>query len=183
MRSFDGVPRRFSVMDPCGLTGSLIGLPYNALANCTSMEHRQHYVTELRKVLLRLGARRRLPQGTSLYNSTQRARHLYIVESGRIEVYLPEDRERLPVVSLRSGASFIFDFGGHQIADVEAAADSRVVDLPMARIRALCPDETDVRLLLQQVRPLDLKVFLDACYPAQGRFRLIRSAEEESRRE
>lgn len=174
MYSFRGTPHGLIIVDPRG-KARLRGFLHHG---ASSTKRRDHYVTELRRLLPRLGARRCLAQGASLPDPTERSRHLFIVERGLIEVTLPEDRKRLPVASLHPGASFIIDVGWHRIAQIEAAADSCVVDLPFARLRTLCPDEADFRLLLQQVRALDLKAFLGACYPAEGRLRLIRNGDE-----
>ena len=140
------------------------------------------YVSELRRILARFGTQRTLHRGASLFNPGDLSRHLYIIESGRIDIFLPEDPERHPVASFHPGASFLFDFGGYQVAALEAAEDSFVIDVPFGRLTRLCEQEMDLRMLLRQCHAFDLKSFLDACFPARSRFRLAHQAAESLRR-
>ncbi len=67
----------------------------------------------------------------------------------------------------------LFDFGGYQIAALEAAEESVVIDVPFARLSRLCQQEMDLRILLRQCHAFDIKSFLDVCYPGRSRFRLV----------
>ena len=135
------------------------------------------YVQEVRRILARFGTSRTIPAGASLFEPADMSRHLYIVESGRIDISLPEDPAGYPLASFHAGAIFLFDFGGHQIASLEAAEETVVIDLPFARLDRLCRQEMDLRLLLRQCHAFDLKSFLDVCYPARSRFRLAHSTQ------
>ena len=147
-----------------------------------SARRTDRYVTELRRILARFGTQRTLSRGDLLFDPGDTARHLYIVEDGRIDIFLPEDPERHPVASFHPGASFLFDFGGYQVAALEAAEDSVVIDVPFGRLTRLCEQEMDVRMLLRQCHAFDLKSFLDVCFPARSRFRLAHKLEESLRR-
>lgn len=134
-------------------------------------------VAEIRRILGRFGKRRQLGQGASLFDGCDTSRHVYIVTRGTIDVGLPETPGPRPIASFHSGACFLVDFGNYQVATLEAAETSEVIDIPFTRLKRLCRQEMDVRLLLRQCQAFDLRSFLDTCYPARSRFRLVREAE------
>lgn len=135
------------------------------------------YVREVRRILGRFGTRRTIRAGESLFDPADTSGHLYIVESGTIDVSLPDDPAHHPLASFHAGAVFLFDFGGYQVASLEAAEESVAIDLPLARMNRLCR-QVELRLLLRQCHAFDLKSFLDVCYPARSRFRLVHRTEE-----
>lgn len=146
-------------------------------ANAATRQRADRYVAELLRILGRFGARKRVPKGASLFEPGETSRHLYMIESGTIDVCLPEDPARHPIASFHAGASFLLDFGGYQVASLEAAEESVVVDIPFGRLRRLCRQEMELRLLLRQCHAFDVKSFLDVCYPGRSRFRLVRRRE------
>lgn len=169
-------PSTLTISDPSGLAGVADAYSESAYAGAAAADQESNYASELRKMLARLGARKPVPKGASLFDPSDSARHLYIVESGTIDVSLPEDPRRRPVASFHPGAGFLFDLGGHHIAAFEAAVDSTVIDLPVGHLRKLCRHEKELRLLLRQSHAFDLKSFLDVCYPVRSRIRLAHGA-------
>lgn len=158
------------VADPIGEADA--GGPFGG----TAARRADAYVHEVRRILARFGRQRILPAGGSLFDPADTSRHLYIVESGTIDISLPEDPARHPIASFHAGAIFLFDFGGYQVASLEAAEESMVIDLPFPRLDRLCRQEMDLRLLLRQCHAFDVKSFLDVCYPARSRVRLAHNA-------
>lgn len=123
--------------------------------------------SELWRIMRRFGLRRCLPAGALLFSPGDRARHLFFVESGMLDVFRPDEPDGLPVASFYPGACFTFDFGGFHVGTCEAREDSKVIGLPIERLRQLSQSETEVRLLLRQSHAFELKTFLDACHPAE----------------
>ena len=148
----------------------------NGATSVTAAERASRYIAEVRRILGRFGARRPLAKGDSLFRPGDTARHLYIIESGQIDVTLPEDAGHYPIASFHPGASFLFDFGGHHVAACEAAVDTVVIDLPYRRLRRLSQQGMELRLLLGQCHAFDLKSFLDVCYPPGGRFKVVHTS-------
>lgn len=144
-------------------------------ASAGTEQRADQYIAEVRRILARFGTRRKIEKGASLFEPGDASRHLYIVESGTIDISFPECPEHRPIASFRSGACFLFDLGGYQVAELAAAEASEVIDIPFARLDRLCRQEMDLRLLLGQCHAFDLKSFLDVCYPARSRFRLVRT--------
>lgn len=157
-----------------GVTGPVSPCDAGVTAGTTTAPRADCYVAELLRILGRFGARKHVPKGASLFEPGDTSRHLYMVESGTIDICLPEDPARHPIASFRAGASFLLDFGGYQVAALEAAEESVVVDIPFARLRRLCRQEMELRLLLRQCHAFDVKSFLDVCYPGRSRFRVVR---------
>lgn len=158
-------------VDPIGET-DLAGVTRNAAGR-----HADGYVREVRRILARFGTPKAFSAGASLFDPADTSRRLYIVESGTIDISLPDDPAHHPLASFHAGAIFQFDLGSYQIASIEAAEDSVVIDLPFSRLDRLCRQEMELRLLLRQCHAFDLKSFLDVCYPARSRFRLAHKME------
>ena len=160
-----------------GAAGSISAYDGSFAAGTTTAPRADRYVAELLRILGRFGARKQVGKGASLFEPGDTSRHLYMVETGTIDICLPEDPARHPIASFRAGASFLLDFGGYQVAALEAAEESVVVDIPFSRLRRLCRQEMELRLLLRQCHAFDVKSFLDVCYPGRSRFRLVRRPE------
>ena len=122
--------------------------------------------SELWRIMRRFGLRRCLPAGALLFSPGDRARHLFFVESGLLDVFRPDEPEGLPVASFYPGACFTFDFGGFHVGSCEAREASNVIGLPLERLRELSLAETELRLLMRQSHAFELKTFLDACHSA-----------------
>ena len=153
-------------LDPADTEGS---------AGAAAERRADRYVAEVRRILGRFGTRRRVAKGDPLFGPEDRARHLYIIESGRIDASLPDDSGNHPLASFHPGATFVFDFGGQHVALCEAGEDSVVIDLPYGRLKRLSRQGMELRLLLRQCHAFDLKSFLDICYPAGSRLHLARA--------
>lgn len=160
--------------DPAAPDGPLGAGDGNAIAAATRRADR--HIAELRRILARFGTHKQLAEGASLFDSRDTSRHVYIVKSGLIDICLPEDSSRRAIASFHPGACFLFDFGGYRVAAIAAAEDSEMIDIPFSRLRRLCRQEMDLRLLLRQCHAFDLKSFLDLCYPARNRVRLAAAA-------
>ncbi len=163
---------------PSGVTDPIKGADLNGARSSVAARQPDGYVREVRRILGRFGTRRTICAGESLFDPADSSGHLYIVESGTIDVSLPDDPAHHPLASFHAGAVFLFDFGGYQVASLEAAEESVAIDLPLARMNRLCRQEMELRLLLRQCHAFDLKSFLDVCYPARSRFRLVHRTDE-----
>lgn len=167
--------RRLTIRTPTPVLGPLDPSEMNGAMSANAERRASRYISEVRRILGRFGTRRRIEKGRPLFTPEDRARHLYIIESGRIDASLADDAGAYPIASFHPGATFVFDFGGHHVAVCEAGEDSTVIDLPYGRLKRLSRQGMELRLLMRQCHAFDLKSFLDICYPAGGRFSLIRA--------
>ena len=165
--------RRLTLGIPSSLVGRVEPPRTNGAASAGAEGRATRYIAEVRRILGRFGVRRHVPKGASLFSVGDTGRHLYIVESGRIDASLPDDPGGYAIASFHPGASFMFDLDGCYLAVCTAAEDSAVINLPYHRLRKLSQQGMELRLLLRQCNAFDLKSFLDLCYPAAGRFRLV----------
>lgn len=156
-----------------GATGPVSARDRCTTASATPRPTAGRYPGELLRILGRFGIRRQMPKGASLFEPRDTSRHFYMVESGAIDICLLEDPARRPIASFRAGASLLLDFGGYQVAALEAGEESVVIDIPFGRLRRLCRQEMELRLLLRQCHAFDVKSILDVCYPGRGRFRVV----------
>lgn len=115
-------------------------------------------------VLARIGDRRQMDGRSSLVLSSDRGAHLYLVESGLIEVILKRDAAGIPIASFESGAIFLCDADALDSLRYVAPRPSVIIDVPLSRLDRLAEEGLDLRLLLYWCPAFDLQAFVAACY-------------------